>query len=331
MLAMDPTFIDLFAGIGGMRLAFERAGCRCVFGSEIDKFSRQTYAANFGDVPHGDITKIASGDIPPHDILVGGFPCQPFSISGVSKANSMGRPHGFDDPTRGTLFFEIKRILEDRRPAAFLLENVKNLSHHDGGRTMRTILNALHDVGYATSHAILDAKGRVPQHRERTFIVGFLGKATGSDLFGAPTDDAGFEFPGPSDDGRRLRDILDPSPAAKYTITDALMECMRRHRARHEAKGNGFGYTIAKLDGFTATLKARYYKDGAEILVPQDGKNPRKLTPRECARLQGFPESFEIVCSDVQAYRQFGNSVAVPLVEEIARRIVAALKGRNAP
>lgn len=316
-------FIDLFAGIGGVRLALESAGGKCVFSSEMDKFAQKTYEANFGEIPTGDIRAVNAADIPDHDILAGGFPCQPFSISGVSKANSMGKPHGFNDPTRGTLFFEIKRILEVKRPKAVLLENVKNLSHHDGGKTLRTILSVLNELGYATSHAVLDAKGRVPQHRERTFIIGIQNAATRKDIFGKNEFDFQFDFPPSLDNGVRLRDILEENVPDKYTLTDGLMRCLEKHRQRHEKKGNGFGFTIADLNGFSSTLVARYYKDGANILIAQKNKNPRRLTPRECARLQGFPDSFIIpeTISDLQAYKQFGNSVAVPLVSEIAKRL----------
>lgn len=309
------TFIDLFAGIGGIRQAFESAGGQCVFSSELDKFAQKTYAANFGETPVGDIRNVDADSIPDHDILAGGFPCQPFSISGVSKNNSLGRPSGFDDQIRGTLFFEIKRILAAKHPKAFLLENVKNLSHHDHGNTLKVILATLDSLGYTVYHQILDAKGRVPQHRERTFIVGFLNGKAGN-----------FVFPPPCDDGRRLKDILDPVVPDKYTLSNNLMAFLEKHKAKHAAKGNGFGYKLANLDGFTSTLTARYYKDGAEILVPQEGKNPRRLTPRECARLQGFNESFKIVCSDNQAYKQFGNSVAVPLIAEIAKLVVSQFK-----
>ena len=324
-----PTFIDLFAGIGGVRLAFQSAGCQCVFSSEWDKFAQKTYEANFGEKPAGNIRLIDATSIPDHDILTGGFPCQSFSIAGVSKSNSMGRPHGFDDPTRGTLFFEIKRILECKRPKAFLLENVKNLVSHDKGQTFKIILNTLHSIGYATSHAVLDAKGLVPQHRERIFIVGFLDDARCSDLFSEWIPDAHFEFPKVVDNGMRLKDILESHVPEKYTLSDGLMRSLENHRAKHEKKGNGFGYRIADPSGFTATLSARYYKDGAEILIPQKGKNPRRLTPRECARLQGFPEDFMMPCSDTQSYKQFGNSVAVPVVSAIAKLVVQRLHDIN--
>lgn len=310
---MEYTFIDLFAGIGGTRLAFENAGCRCVFSSEWDKFAQQTYSANFGETPAGDITRLDSKGIPDHDILVAGFPCQPFSLSGVSKKTSLHRPHGFEDPTQGTLFFEIKRILRDKRPRAFLLENVKHLQRHDRGRTFGIIMESLEkDLGYRVYTDIIDARSVVPQHRERLYLVGFA----------SPTP---FSFPDLTDMRPRFRDILEPRVDPKYTLTDHLWEYLQRYAAKHKALGNGFGYGLTDLDGVARTLSARYHKDGSEILVPQNGRNPRRLTPRECARLMGFPDSFRIPVSDTQAYRQFGNSVVVPVVEAIARTIVAAL------
>ena len=308
------TFIDLFAGIGGMRLAFEKAGGTCVFSSEWNKFAKQTYEANFGEEPHGDITAIESSSIPDHNVLIAGFPCQPFSISGVSKKGSLGLPHGFKDKTQGTLFFDVKRIIKDKQPDAFLLENVKNLAHHDRGRTFQTIMESLEvDLNYDVHVKILNAKGLVPQNRERIFIVGFR-KARD------------FEFPEVRDTGIRLKDILEPQPDEKYVLTTHLWTYLRNYAAKHKAAGNGFGYGLAQLDGTTRTLSARYFKDGSEILVPRGRKNPRRLTPRECARLMGYPESFKIPVSDTQAYKQFGNSVAVPVVELIASALVGALQ-----
>lgn len=318
------TFIDLFAGIGGTRLAFEKAGCKCVFSSEWDKFAQTTYEANFGEKPHGNIREVASSDIPDHDILVAGFPCQPFSISGVSKKKSLNRPHGFADPTQGTLFFEIKRILHDKRPKAFLLENVKHLQGHDKGRTFKVIMRVLeNELGYSVCPQVFDAVAFVPQHRERIFLVGFR-------------EWQDFEFPPMPDSRPQIKDILengsDPNDLlserrlARYTLTDHLWEYLQQYAAKHKAKGNGFGCRLTPLDGIARTLSARYYKDGSEILIPQQDKNPRRLTPRECARLMGFPDTFKIPVSDTQAYRQFGNSVVVPLLERIAKRIVATLK-----
>lgn len=310
----DFKFIDLFAGIGGIRMAMESAGGKCVFSSEWNKFSQQTYEANFGEVPDGDITKIDENDIPDHDILVGGFPCQPFSIAGVSAKNFLGREHGFKDLTQGTLFFDICRIIKAKRPRAFLLENVKNLKGHDKGNTFKVILKALQeDLGYDIHYKVIDASSKVPQHRERIFIVGF----------DSPME---FEFPEIEDMRPKLGDILEKKVDKKYTLMDGTWNSLQRHLAKHKAKGNGFGYSIADKDGIAKTLSARYYKDGSEILIPQGAKkNPRRLTPRECARLMGFPEDFKIVVSDNQAYRQFGNAVVVPVVTEIAKAMVKCM------
>ncbi|OFW62426.1 MAG: DNA (cytosine-5-)-methyltransferase [Actinobacteria bacterium RBG_19FT_COMBO_36_27] len=307
-------FIDLFAGIGGTRIAFEKAGCKCIFSSEWDKFAQITYERNFGEKPAGDIRKIQSSEIPDHDILVAGFPCQPFSISGVSKKNSLGRPHGFNDPTQGTLFFEIKRILEDKKPQSFLLENVKNLQSHNKKNTFKVIIDTLEkELEYNVYFKILDAVDYVPQHRERIFIVGFK-------------DPVEFNFPEIKFKKRpRFKDIIEKKVDKKYYLSDHLWDYLQNYAKRHQEKGNGFGFGLTNLDGYSRTLSARYYKDGSEILIPRNGNNPRRLTPRECARLMGFPESFKIPVSDTQAYRQFGNSVVVPLVMEIAREIVNVL------
>ena len=310
------SFIDLFAGIGGMRIAYERAGGKCVYSSEWNKYSQQTYKANFGDEPDGDITKVdAEKDIPDHDILVAGFPCQPFSIAGVSKKQSMGRATGFEDKTQGTLFFDVCRILKAKRPKAFMLENVKNLCSHDKGNTFRIIMESLDELDYEVYYQILDGQNFVPQHRERIIIVGFDRKRYG--------DNIQFKFDiKPKKPKPVLEDILEKSVDPKYTLTDKLWIYLQNYAAKHRAAGNGFGYGIAPRDGITRTLSARYYKDGSEILIEQEGKNPRRLTPRECARLQGFPEDFVIPVSDTQAYRQFGNSVVVPLMENVAKLIV---------
>jgi DNA (cytosine-5)-methyltransferase 1 len=315
------TFIDLFAGIGGMRLAFEKVGGKCVFSSEWDKYAQKTYLSNFGDLPEGDITKIPSSKIPDHDILLAGFPCQPFSIAGVSKKNSLGRAHGFLDETQGTLFFEVARIIRDKRPKAFLLENVKNLKTHDRGRTFRVIRDTLQKLGYSLHVAILDGKYYVPQHRERIFIVGF-----DMSVYGGWEN---FSFPEPPDTIPKIKDILEENVDDKYTLSDKLWNYLQQYAKKHKNKGNGFGYGLVELDGISRTLSARYYKDGSEILIPQEGKNPRKLTPRECARLQGFPDDFKIVVSDTQAYKQFGNSVVVPLVKAIAEKMVYSLNNHN--
>lgn len=323
------TFIDLFAGIGGLRRGFDAIGGHCVFTSEWNKYAQQTYAANFRDNRpiEGDITKVTTDDIPDHDVLVAGFPCQPFSIAGVSKKNSLGRSHGFLDEAQGTLFFDVARILQAKRPAAFLLENVKNLQSHDRGRTFDVIIKTLREeLGYHVHYRIIDAKHFVPQHRERIVIVGFR-------------DDVPFTWDDlnlPEKGAVRLRNILHPedgfeppeepyttSPKglvnAKYTLTDKLWQYLQDYSAKHKAKGNGFGFGLVTPDDVARTLSARYYKDGSEILISQGKKNPRRLTPRECARLMGYPEDFKIPVSDTQAYKQFGNSVAVPVFCEVAR------------
>jgi DNA (cytosine-5)-methyltransferase 1 len=323
------TFVDLFAGIGGMRLAFDRAGGHCVYSNEWNKYSQQTYFANFGDQPEGDITQVNAADIPDHDILVAGFPCQPFSIAGVSKKNSMGRATGFEDKTQGTLFFDVCRILKEKRPKAFMLENVKNLCSHDKGRTFRVIRESLDELGYEVFYSVLDGQIYVPQHRERILIVGFDRERYGKDI--------DFEFKlTPKVPKPVMKDILDKEVADKYTLSDKLWTYLQNYAAKHKAAGNGFGYGIAPLDGVSRTISARYYKDGSEILIAQEGKNPRRLTPRECARLQGFPDSFKIPVSDTQAYKQFGNSVVVPLMTEVAKLIVGTIEkmeeiGKNEP
>jgi len=313
------TFVDLFAGIGGIRLAFEKAGGKCVFSSEWNKFAQQTYAENFGEIPDGDITKMKESEIPDHDVLLAGFPCQPFSIAGVSSKNHLGRPHGFKDKTQGTLFFDIARILKAKRPKAFLLENVKNLTSHDKGKTFEVIIDVLkNDLGYDVHHKVVDASKLVPQHRERIFIVGF----------DKPTR---FEFPELVDKRPKLGDILEKNVEKKYTLTDGTWKSLQRHLEKHRKMGHGFGYNIADKKGVAKTLSARYYKDGAEILIPQgEKKNPRRLTPTECARLMGFPKSFKVPVSDNQAYRQFGNAVVVPVVAYVARAMIKNLYRKSA-
>lgn len=313
------TFIDLFAGIGGMRIAFDRAGGQCVYSSEWNKYSQQTYFANFGQQPEGDITKVDAADIPNHDILVAGFPCQPFSIAGVSKKNSMGRATGFEDKTQGTLFFDVCRILNEKRPKAFMLENVKNLRSHDKGRTFKVIKESLEELDYEIFYDVLDGQNYVPQHRERILIIGFDRRRYGKNI--------NFEFNlTPCDSKPVMKDILDKEVPDKYTLSDKLWTYLQNYAAKHKAAGNGFGYGIAPLDGVSRTLSARYYKDGSEILIAQKGRNPRRLTPRECARLQGFPDTFKIPVSDTQAYQQFGNSVVVPLMGEVAKLIISNIE-----
>ena len=314
-MAAKFTFIDLFAGIGGMRIAFEKAGGTCVFSSENNKFAQQTYEANFGDIPHGDITKINESEIPDHDVLLAGFPCQPFSLAGVSKKKSMKMPHGFKDKTQGTLFFDIARILSSKKPSAFLLENVKNLKSHDNKRTFRVIMETLNDLKYDTHVNVVDAKNVVPQHRERIFIAGFRKKTN-------------FDFPEIKNGKTSLSKILEAHTEDKYTLTDGVWNALKRHAAKHKKLNHGFGYGLVDIgnkNAITRTLSARYYKDGAEILIPQGKKNPRRLTPIECARLMGFPKTFKISVSDNQAYRQFGNAVVVPVVKQIARTMIRSM------
>lgn len=312
---MEPRFIDLFAGIGGMRLAFEHAGAQCVFTCEYDKFAQQTYSANFPGEIHGDIRDLDISSIPGHDILVAGFPCQPFSIAGVSKKKSLGREHGFADETQGTLFFNIKEIIAAHRPAAFLLENVKHLVRHDGGRTFAVICKKLHEeLGYDVHFRVLDAQYYVPQHRERIIIVGFR-------------EPRKFTWPRTPRKSPKLKDILLAEKAVdpKYVLSTKLWEYLQAYAEKHRIKGNGFGFGLVGPEDIARTLSARYYKDGSEILVRRGRANPRRLTPRECARLMGFPARFKIPVSDTRAYKQFGNSVVVPLIQAVAQRLVKEL------
>jgi DNA (cytosine-5)-methyltransferase 1 len=313
-------FIDLFAGIGGLRLGFQTIGGRCVFTSEWDKKCQETYALNFPDTHkiEGDIREFSARPelIPEHDVLLAGFPCQPFSIAGVSKKNALGRPHGFLCDTQGTLFFDTAQIIAHHKPAAFVLENVKNLERHDKGRTFATILNVLqNELGYHVQHRIIGSQSWVPQKRERIFIVGFR-NPTAFDL-------NKLKIPAP-ERGPKLGDILLPPDEVdpKYTLTPNLWKYLQDYKAKHNAQGNGFGYSLFGPNDVTRTLSARYYKDGSEILVEQNGNRPRRLTPRECARLMGFEtkkRQFKICVSDTQAYKQFGNAVVVPVVEFIAK------------
>ncbi|MBE7459623.1 MAG: DNA (cytosine-5-)-methyltransferase [Zoogloeaceae bacterium] len=343
----DFTFIDLFAGIGGIRLGFEAAGGRCVFTSEWNAWAAKTYTANFGD-DHpvvGDITKVVAADIPDHDILLAGFPCQPFSIAGVSKKNALGRPHGFECTTQGTLFFDVARIIAEKRPAAFLLENVKNLVSHDKGNTFRVILETLRDeLGYDVHWKVIDGRHWVPQHRERIIIVGFREKSDFTwDALQFPKDcprlggilhrEDGSE-PFIDHDGHRFIDAKGKL-VSKYGLTDHLWKYLQNYAEKHRAKGNGFGFGLVGSEDVTRTLSARYYKDGSEILVSRGKrKNPRRLTPRECARIMGFPDSYRITVSDTQAYKQFGNSVVVPVMREVARvmkpHVLAIMDGAEA-
>lgn len=301
-------FIDLFAGIGGLRQPFDKLGAKCVFSSEWDKHAQKTYATNYGEIPHGDITQIDEKDIPAFDILLAGFPCQPFSVAGHKK--------GFAD-IRGTLFFDIARIARHHRPQVLLLENVKGFARHQKGETFATVRAILEDLGYYVHAKVLNAKNfGLPQNRERIYIVAFQ------------TDNY-FSFPEPLDTEVKLGDILSKEEVdPKYTLSDSLWAGHQRRKREHRSKGNGFGYSLfQKSSKYTSTISARYYKDGSEILIDQeDGRNPRKLTPREAARLQGFSSNFIIPVSDSQAYKQFGNSVPIPVIEAIAGQISRSLK-----
>lgn len=312
-------FIDLFAGIGGLRKPFEEIEGQCVFTSEWDRFSRETYESNYIDKPNehmfvGDIREYSQQPelIPRHDVLLAGFPCQPFSIAGVSKKNSMGRPHGFLCDTQGTLFYDVARIIEHHKPSVFLLENVKNLERHDGGRTFATIMNVLREeLGYEVHYQVISSTPWVPQKRERIFIVGFRDRS----LFSFDS------LPAP-DSKPVLGDILEADVPSKYTLSKKLWDYLKDYRAKHEKAGNGFGYSLCEPDDVARTLSARYYKDGSEILIKQSRRRPRRLTPRECSRLMGFDtpqgSDFVIPVSDTQAYRQFGNAVVVPVVRAVA-------------
>jgi len=324
------TFIDLFAGIGGLRLGFESAGGRCVLTSEWDPYCQKTYKANFGNEEiMGDIRKLECDDIPDHDVLLAGFPCQPFSIAGVSKKNALGRPHGFQCETQGTLFFDVERILVGKRPKAFLLENVKHLLNHDGGRTYQVIRRVLEDkLNYKVFPKVLDARPFVPQHRERIYLVGFSREVPFS--WGDIAEPDKSEWPtlstilhgelGPEEPEDPYTDARGKA-APKYTLSDHLWNYLQGYAAKHREAGNGFGFGLVGSRDVARTLSARYYKDGSEILVKQRRKNPRRLTPRECARLMGFDSEdrkFKIPVSDTRAYKQFGNSVVVPVIRTIA-------------
>ena len=315
------TFIDLFAGMGGFRLAMEAQNGKCVFSSEWNKYAQKTYEANFGEIPFGDITKEETkAAIPEYfDVLCAGFPCQPFSIAGVSKKKSLGRATGFKDKTQGTLFFDVADIISRHRPKAFFLENVKNLVSHDKGNTFKVICETLDELDYSIHYRVMDGQEYVPQHRERIMIVGFDRKV----FHGGEH----FNFPEVTGARHVLAEILENAPAEKYTLSDKLWNYLQNYAMKHQAKGNGFGFGMASLDGVSRTLSARYYKDGSEILIPQgQGVNPRRLTPRECARLMGYPQNYRIdVVSDVQAYRQCGNSVVVPLITAVAHNLVEAM------
>lgn len=319
------TFIDLFSGIGGLRIGLEAVGGRCLFSCEINPFARQTYHAWFGETPENDVTDFTSGEgVPDHDVLTGGFPCQPFSIAGVSKKNSLGRAHGFEDKTSGTLFFHLARLIESKQPSVLLLENVKNLRTHNKGDTWRTIAERLDELGYCVFFKIMDAAAYVPQHRERIFIVGFRRESFG--------DSPPFRFPEPpSKPAPKLREILEKEIDVpdKYVLSEILWNYLQDYARKHHAKGNGFGFGLADRQGITRTLSARYYKDGSEILIPRNAnQRPRRLMPLEAGRLMGFPEHLihNQVVSDTQAYKQFGNSVVPKVVEAIGQQIVEVLQ-----
>lgn len=311
------TQIDLFAGIGGIRQAFQKYGGYTVYSSEWDKFAQTTYRVNYGEIPDGDITLVDENEIPDHDILLGGFPCQPFSQAGLHK--------GFED-TRGTLFFDIARIIKAKRPKAFLLENVKQLRGHDKGKTLEVIISVLKSLNYyVPTPEILNAYHfGIPQNRERIIIVGF-----NKDFL--PTNYEEYNYPvGKIDDKVCVGDILEKSVADRFTISDKLYKGHIERKKLHKSKGNGFGFSLFnEKSKYTSTISARYYKDGSEALIEQKGKNPRMLTPRECARLQGFPENFIIPVSNARAYKQFGNSVCIPVIEAVAKSMLEYLEKNN--
>ena len=317
---MPFKFVDLFAGIGGFRIALDRLGGQCVFSCEWDRYSQKTYKAWFGETPRGDIRQIKPGDIPDHDLLAAGFPCQPFSIAGVSKKKSLGQAHGFKCAAQGNLFFYLASIIELKRPPILFLENVKNVQSHDQGRTWKVIKETLQDLRYTVFDKVIDAAHWVPQHRERVYIVCFDQR-----MFGERPP---FAFPTPPQEREpRLAEILEPNADDRYTLSRHLWSYLRDYAEKHRAKGNGFGFGLADPSGISRTLSARYYKDGSEILIPQGkGKAPRRLTPAECAKLMGFdPHGYPIVVSDTQAYRQFGNAVVPPVVEAVGQQILNVL------
>jgi len=325
------TFIDLFAGIGGFRLALQNLGGLCVYTSEYDKYAQKTYFANFGETPFGDITKDEVKAFIPKkfDILCGGFPCQPFSIAGVSKKNSLGRKHGFEDEKQGNLFFHVAEIISEHRPKSFFLENVKNLVSHDKGNTFKVIKQTLLDLGYSFDYRVLNGKHFVPQHRDRTIIVGFDKRVFGDDM------KFDFDLVKLPEANHQIKTILKKEVDPKYTLSDHLWNYLQNYAKKHKEKGNGFGFGLVNLEGISRTMSARYYKDGAEILIPQNGSAPRRLTPDEAAALQGYPvnkgkKSFRIPVSDNQAYKQFGNSVVTPLIQAVGKEIVTLLNYKEA-
>lgn len=318
----DFKFIDLFAGIGGFRIAFQGLNGQCVFSSEIDKAAKRTYEQNFGECPFGDIRQFTNSElssefinaaIPDHDILTGGFPCQPFSLAGVSARNHLGIAHGFLDVKQGNLFFDIARIISIKKPQVVFLENVKNFKNHDGGNTFETVKSIMNELGYDFHSKVINANKVVPQSRERFYMVCFKG------------GNQKFKFPEFSGETKKLKTILEKKVLEKYTISDKLWEGHQRRTKNNLERGTGFTAFTADLNKPANTIVARYGKDGKECLIPQENKNPRKLTPRECARLQGFPENYKLPASDAPAYRQFGNSVAIPVIQAIGNEIIKAL------
>lgn len=331
-------FVDIFAGIGAFRLAFEQAGGECVFTSEWDEYALKTYKANFNTANHalvGDITKVDAESIPDHDVLLAGFPCQPFSIAGVSTKQFLGREHGFEDETQGTLFFDVARIIAAKRPDAFVLENVKNLMSHDKGRTFEVISKTLRDkLGYDLHCRVIDAQNFVPQMRQRIFMVGYKTprrfnwgalplRPVAPPTLGSLLHQEGAAAP-PVDEGRYTDELGNAHP--RYILSDKLWAWLQGHAAKHQGKGNGFGFGLVGPQSVARTISARYYKDGSEVLVDRGEANPRKLTPRECARLMGFPDDFKIVTSDSRAYKQFGNSIVVPVIKHVAALMLPHLE-----
>jgi DNA (cytosine-5)-methyltransferase 1 len=332
----DFTFIDLFAGIGGIRLGFESIGGKCIFASEWNDWAKKTYQANFGgeEMFVGDIAPYLAEDVPDHDVLLAGFPCQPFSIAGISKKNALGRPHGFECTTQGTLFFDVARIIAAKKPKAFLLENVKNLVSHNQGKTFEVILTTLEkELDYHVYWKIIDGQSWVPQHRERTIILGFKKDVPFSwDDLVVPQQQPSLKAVLHPQDGTEPSQTPYTTGAKgtvqnKYVLTDRLWKYLQDYAAKHKAKGNGFGYGLVTENDIARTLSARYYKDGSEILISRGArKNPRRLTPRECARLMGFDDDYKIVVSDTQAYKQFGNSVVVPVIKAVAETVKPHLR-----
>jgi len=322
----NPTFkfIDLFAGIGGFRISLQNLGGKCVFSSEINNAAKKTYETNFGEFPFGDIREFTAAHItdeqldkliPDHNILTGGFPCQPFSLAGVSARNFLGQVNGFSDTVRGNLFFDIARIVSVKKPEVVFLENVKNFKGHDNGNTFLTVTKTMEDLGYKKFYSkVINANKLVPQSRQRFYMIFFRDKSVN------------FNFPVFEGEEKKLSSILEENVPDEYTISDKLWAGHIDRTKRNIERGTGFTAHVADIEKPSKTLVARYGKDGKECLIPQEGKNPRKLTPRECARLQGFPENFILPASNAPAYHQFGNSVAVPVIEAIGRAIVKHIK-----